>query len=185
MFRSVLTANFCAVQYTHRGNEYTEYQITKDGFVFLAMGFTGKKAAQFKEAYITAFNDMEAQLRTPPNRIDGIPGLTKRDRENLTQAVTVFVDALASQRPLFEIRAVINYIDKAANQFCLDRAVDDMMPFKMERLQAVINDNNVATINNDNLDIRVHNINAGAYKYVGWRLEEGYTKIGLYQPRLL
>ena len=34
------------------------YQITRDGFAFLAMGFTGKRAAQFKEAYINAFNQM-------------------------------------------------------------------------------------------------------------------------------
>lgn len=39
------------------------YRITRDGFVFLAMGFTGKEAAQWKEAYITAFNKMEAELR--------------------------------------------------------------------------------------------------------------------------
>jgi Rha family phage regulatory protein len=38
------------------------YRITRDGFVFLAMGFTGTKAAQFKEAYINAFNQMEKQL---------------------------------------------------------------------------------------------------------------------------
>ncbi|HGJ5874725.1 Rha family transcriptional regulator [Arsenophonus apicola] len=38
------------------------YEMTKDGFVFLVMGFTGKKAAQFKEAYIAEFNRMEAQL---------------------------------------------------------------------------------------------------------------------------
>lgn len=41
------------------------YQITRDGFAFLAMGFTGKRAAQFKEAYIDAFNQMEKQLSTP------------------------------------------------------------------------------------------------------------------------
>ncbi|EBR9832065.1 peptidase [Salmonella enterica subsp. enterica serovar Anatum] len=41
------------------------YQITRDGFAFLAMGFTGKRAAQFKEAYINAFNQMEKQLSTP------------------------------------------------------------------------------------------------------------------------
>jgi Rha family phage regulatory protein len=28
------------------------YEITRDGFTFLAMGFTGKKAAQLKEMYI-------------------------------------------------------------------------------------------------------------------------------------
>ncbi|MBV4726980.1 Rha family phage regulatory protein [Escherichia coli] len=38
------------------------YQITRDGFAFLATGFTGKRAAQFKEAYINAFNQMEQAL---------------------------------------------------------------------------------------------------------------------------
>ena len=41
------------------------YSITRDGFTFLAMGFTGAKAAQWKEAYIKAFNQMEAALRKP------------------------------------------------------------------------------------------------------------------------
>lgn len=44
------------------------YRITRDGFVFLAMGFTGKYAAQWKEAYITAFNSMERELIERSNR---------------------------------------------------------------------------------------------------------------------
>ncbi|MFS1583841.1 MAG: Rha family transcriptional regulator [Candidatus Arsenophonus phytopathogenicus] len=44
------------------GKPQPYYEMTKDGFVFLVMGFTGKKAAQFKEAYIAEFNRMEAQL---------------------------------------------------------------------------------------------------------------------------
>lgn len=38
------------------------YNMTKDGFVFLAMGFTGKEAAKFKEDYINAFNWMHENL---------------------------------------------------------------------------------------------------------------------------
>ncbi|PJC87851.1 hypothetical protein CSW98_01635 [Vibrio sp. HA2012] len=38
------------------------YQMTKDGFIFLVMGFTGKRAALVKEAYINAFNQMADQL---------------------------------------------------------------------------------------------------------------------------
>jgi len=41
---------------------YTMYEMTKDGFTFLAMGFTGKEAAKWKEAYINAFNAMAEQL---------------------------------------------------------------------------------------------------------------------------
>lgn len=39
------------------------YYLTRDGFTLLAMGFTGKIAARFKEAYIEAFNEMERTLR--------------------------------------------------------------------------------------------------------------------------
>lgn len=56
--------NFVPVEYLDAKREKRPcYRITRDGFVFLAMGFTGKEAAQWKEAYITAFNKMEAELR--------------------------------------------------------------------------------------------------------------------------
>ncbi|EHJ6152838.1 Rha family transcriptional regulator, partial [Salmonella enterica] len=55
--------NFKDVTYTDaKGEKRPMYEMTKDGFVFLVMGFTGKKAAAFKEAYIAEFNRMEAEL---------------------------------------------------------------------------------------------------------------------------
>lgn len=36
--------------------EYPAYRLTRDGFAFLAMGFTGKKAAAWKERFLEAFN---------------------------------------------------------------------------------------------------------------------------------
>ncbi|HCQ0410812.1 TPA: Rha family transcriptional regulator [Escherichia coli] len=58
--------NFVLSGYTDAsGRKLPCYQITRDGFAFLAMGFTGKRAAQFKEAYINAFNQMEKQLSKP------------------------------------------------------------------------------------------------------------------------
>lgn len=41
------------------------FNITKDGFVLLVMGFTGKKAMEFKIKYIEAFNAMEKALSEP------------------------------------------------------------------------------------------------------------------------
>ena len=38
------------------------YQMTRDGFTMLAMGFTGSTAASFKERYISAFNQMAEAL---------------------------------------------------------------------------------------------------------------------------
>lgn len=44
-------------------------QMTKDGFVMLAMGFTGKEAMKFKEAFINAFNAMAEQLQRIGNSL--------------------------------------------------------------------------------------------------------------------
>lgn len=42
-----------------RGKYQPKFNITFDGFMFLAMGYRGKKAAQLKENYIKAFNQMK------------------------------------------------------------------------------------------------------------------------------
>ncbi|PSU19931.1 hypothetical protein CTM97_18505 [Photobacterium phosphoreum] len=65
------SANFSAyVQKLNIGNSAVRdskaYQMTKDGFMFLVMGFTGKRAAAVKEAYINAFNQMAEQLTKKP-----------------------------------------------------------------------------------------------------------------------
>ena len=45
--------------------KYKAYALTKAGFTFLAMGFTGEKADKFKWAYIDEFDRMEKALRAP------------------------------------------------------------------------------------------------------------------------
>lgn len=46
-------SNFGLVSYTDtKGEKRPMYEITRDGFVFLCMGFTGAAAAQWKERYI-------------------------------------------------------------------------------------------------------------------------------------
>ena len=50
-------------KFEHRGNEYTEYLLTRDGFSLLVMGFTGSKALEWKLKYIEAFNQMEQAIK--------------------------------------------------------------------------------------------------------------------------
>lgn len=55
---------FVESSYTNGQNkEQPMFIMTRDGFTLLAMGFTGKKALQFKLDFINAFNTMERQLR--------------------------------------------------------------------------------------------------------------------------
>ena len=55
--------NFVESRYKDKTGKYNPmFYITKDGFMFLAMGYRGKKAAKFKEAYIMEFNRMHDLL---------------------------------------------------------------------------------------------------------------------------
>lgn len=57
-------ANFGVITYIDsRNREQTAYEMTKDGFSFLVMGYTGAKAGEFKERFINEFNRREALLK--------------------------------------------------------------------------------------------------------------------------
>ncbi len=76
--------NFEPVEYKDaKGEMRPAYRLTRDGFAFLAMGFTGKKAAAWKEKFLEAFNAMEQRLisqgaivRIPPRE----PAATRKQR---------------------------------------------------------------------------------------------------------
>lgn len=84
-------ANFIDEQ----GKRRPAYRITRDGFAFLAMGFTGKEAARWKEAYINAFNRMEAELlikaKPTPKALPN--GLTKEQQDSIKALVRARVEA--------------------------------------------------------------------------------------------
>ena len=56
--------NFQAVEEgDEKGESRRVIRMTKDGFMFLVLGFRGTEAARIKEAYINAFNAMSDQLQ--------------------------------------------------------------------------------------------------------------------------
>lgn len=77
--------NFEESKYTNdQGKKHPCVNMTRDGFVFLVMGYRGKKAAQFKEAYIKRFNEMEEFIRTLVE--------TRRDFPELTENIKLLHD---------------------------------------------------------------------------------------------
>lgn len=60
-----------------QGKRQPSYCMTRDGFVYLAMGYRGKKAAQFKELYIRRFNEMEDFIKTLVSARQEFPLLTE------------------------------------------------------------------------------------------------------------
>ena len=64
----VLTSMLYTASYkTGTGKRYPMYFMNRDGFSLLAMGFTGKKALEWKIRYIQAFNEMERKLKEQEN----------------------------------------------------------------------------------------------------------------------
>lgn len=62
-YQRISGPNFRLAYYTDaQDKERPMYVMNRDGFILLAMGFTGQKAMEMKIAYITRFNEMEAEL---------------------------------------------------------------------------------------------------------------------------
>lgn len=90
--------NFAQSSYINeQGKEQPRYRLTRDGFVFLAMGFTGKEAAKWKEAYIAAFNKMEAELLAkttrPHNPAIDYERISPAQKQDLREIVQTIVNA--------------------------------------------------------------------------------------------
>jgi Rha family phage regulatory protein len=134
--------NFTGVEYLDaKGEKRPMWQMTKDGFMFLVMGFTGKKAAAIKEAYINAFNWMAEQLSGASRQ-----KTTTDDRTGLRNAVNLLVskkglmypDAYAMVHQRFNVEHLdqldknqlteaIEYVHKLALEGeLLPRGSDDM-----------------------------------------------------------
>lgn len=96
---------FGRISYTDdAGREQEAFELTRDGFTLLAMGFTGAKALQFKLAYIAKFNEMERALREKTDAdVFALPGgepLTRQMlRADLSSAFKHYVSQIVAHMP--------------------------------------------------------------------------------------
>lgn len=68
---SAVTSMFIKSTYqSGTGKNYKCYNLTRDGFSLLVMGFTGKKALGWKLKYIEAFNKMEEAIKNMQIALD-------------------------------------------------------------------------------------------------------------------
>ena len=105
--------NFAPAEYTdEQGKPRICYHITRDGFVLLVMGFTGKKAMAFKIKYIEAFNAMERALSAQP-ALDAkaIGGIVKK-----CAAKAVKDEIAALPAPSFNPQALVEALEKARRE---------------------------------------------------------------------
>jgi Rha family phage regulatory protein len=89
--------NFESVEYIDDGGKPRKsFNISRDGFSLLGMGFTGKSAAKWKEQFIEAFRSMELELLRIANR-KADPSLKIANNEKSAAAV-LMTDCLLDVR---------------------------------------------------------------------------------------
>lgn len=101
------------------GDPRPEYLMTKDGMVFLVMGFTGKKAAQFKLLYIRAFNWMAEQIRSTHELTNWQHDFTRREAASVANG-TLHGQGLARRRIEKQVLSQEQAVIHAKLQLCLN-----------------------------------------------------------------
>ncbi len=89
------------------GRDRRIYYMNRDGFTLLAMGFTGKKALDFKLKYIEAFNNMEktikethAQLPSDPMKVLELIFEANKNTDKKVERIDKDVDYLKNNQRL-------------------------------------------------------------------------------------
>ena len=106
--------NFELSSYISLQNKRLEcYEMTRDGFTLLAMGFTGANAQQWKIKYIEAFNKMELELTSGSKKFGSVMDALNEAcklMEDDKQKASKFGEGLAEWRKLR--KSHIDNVDK-------------------------------------------------------------------------
>lgn len=78
------------------GKRNKMYYMNRDGFTFIAFGFTGKKADEFKLKYIDAFNQMEETIKAERIQLPKTPMEVLRLMFEATEETSKKVDRLGN-----------------------------------------------------------------------------------------
>ena len=163
-----LTAQNCAVKNmfiestykNSRGKEYPMYLMDRDGFSLLVMGFTGKKALEWKLKYIDAFNRMEEKLKSGNylsteeklklQLFSKDPLEVVSAHNKLTElAVAPFIEKIEEQKPLVEFA---NKVSDSSNLIDMGEMAkllkDEHINIGRNRLFQWLRSNNILMSNN-------------------------------------
>jgi anti-repressor protein len=81
-------------------------KMTKDGFSFLVMGYTGLKAGEFKENFINAFNQYEGLLKSDEYIVERALQIMANKTKQLEEKIGELCSINASQEKKIEVLSV-------------------------------------------------------------------------------
>lgn len=172
------------------GKNYKYYEITRDGLSLLVMGFTGKKALEWKLKYIRAFNLMEAKLKeilssqtqsvqpqtskeddlilsivksnSIPERALALNEYTELVKKPLLETINTQQEIIQEQQPKVE------YHDEVLNK-------DDLMNISVIAKDLGITAKKLNNILHNNRVIFKQNNSWLVYAEYSWLIDEGYA----------
>ena len=106
--------NFALSSYISQQNkELPMYVMTKDGFAFLVMGYTGEKAGLFKESFLNAFNKMESMLKSDDYILARSQEILNQRLQLASQKVQMLEDTVQHQeQEIKQLAPRAEYTDK-------------------------------------------------------------------------
>jgi Rha family phage regulatory protein len=128
--------NFVLSSYlTSQNKEMPMYHMNKKAFTLLAMGYTGKEAMKFKEAYIDQFEKMEEELKKPR---------VLSEREQLVAAMKLSIE---SAEEISVVKEEVAEIKRTlVNQLTLDHGQQVTLHHAIRvRIESIKNDYEVST----------------------------------------
>ena len=73
-----------------KGESRKEYLLTRDGFSFIVMGFTGEKADEWKIKYINAFNRMEEEIIKLNEVVKSLNEIIEKQQDQILELIDDF-----------------------------------------------------------------------------------------------
>lgn len=132
---------FIKTTYIHHQNNqsYPKYIMNRDGFSLLVMGFTGKKALEWKLQYIKAFNQMESFIKEKSTQTWlETRQAGKSTRKTETDTIKKLVEYAKNQGSTHADMLYITY-SKLANKMAGIRKRDEATVMQLNNLSLIEN----------------------------------------------
>ena len=131
-----------------KGEERKEYLMTRDGFTFIVMGFTGEKADGWKLKYIEDFNEMERQLHEVKEKVDAQGSISKEEfyeihfgnAKRIRKAFEMTDDLNELFSNFLEYVSKMNVTEKVKRYEHLQKVLDDILNVRVRDLTIELNE---------------------------------------------
>lgn len=140
--------NFERITYRDaRNREQYAYEMTKDGFSFLVMGYTGDKAGEFKEKFIYEFNKREMMLKNDDYIVARSQEILHNRLQKAEKQLELAQETITTQSKQLKIQAPkVKYVDEvlqSVNTYTSTQMSKELGLREAEQLHKILKENGV------------------------------------------